>query len=167
MGCLLSSWARLGEASLCQASPCPKATEKEASRWWGVVAARSPMGPALSLGRGSPISKMGTTGHILLAPARRKARKVKRQLNLWGAPMGRPRFPCSLRAQDPAQGSSSHSQRDFCGLMPQDSDVLPLGLWSHSALERRPLVFRFFCEIGTSHPGPSLAISHSPFIFPL
>ena len=99
------------------------------------------MGPALSLGRGPPVSKMGTTGRILLAPARRKARKVKRQLNLWGAPMGRPRFPCSLRAQDPAQASS---QRDFCGLMPQNSDVLPLGLRSHSALERRPLVFRFF-----------------------
>ena len=38
---------------------------------------------------------MGATGLILLAPGRRTARTIKKQLSVWDA-------PGSLRAQDPA-----------------------------------------------------------------
>ena len=58
-----------------------------------------------------PVSNMGATGLILLAPGRRTARTIKKQLSVWDA-------PGSLRAQDAAQTSSGCSQRAFCGLTP-------------------------------------------------
>lgn len=58
-----------------------------------------------------PVSNMGATGLILLAPGKRTAKTIKKQLSVWDA-------PGSLRAQDPAQTSSGCSQRAFCGPTP-------------------------------------------------
>lgn len=80
---------------------------------------------------------MGATGLILLAPGRRTARTIKKQLSVWDA-------PGSLRAQDPAQTSSGWLPEGLLWPDAQHSYGLPLGLQSHSALERGPLVLEFF-----------------------
>lgn len=85
---------KAGRGHLCaKTDPAQELQGKSSAPW-------TQMSPALSLGLGSPVCKMGTTGPILLAPGRRKLGESKETVESVGCSMGRPGFPCSLGARD-------------------------------------------------------------------